>query len=87
MSLPPTPVRIDALPSAYCIFTAVLLIGTYRRSIWAGSPWQALGTSAMGMEWYRYIPLGVTIKDVRAGFYRESGYYGLACGYAGHCSP
>jgi len=54
----------------YCLFTAVILIGGLFEVMHIYPGWQALGTSALGMHWIKYVSYGHTL-DLIAGFYRS----------------
>jgi hypothetical protein len=54
----------------YCFVTAVMLVGGVLELLHFFPQWPALGTSALGMHWIRYVSYGHTI-DLIAGFYRS----------------
>jgi len=58
------------LLSFYCLVTAVLLIGTPLEYFNVFPEFKALGTSALNMQWIKYVSSGVTIY-MKAGFFRS----------------
>ena len=54
----------------YCSITSIVMIGGPLEYLHLFPDWRALGTSAMGMYWVRYISSGHTITLI-AGFYRS----------------
>jgi hypothetical protein len=53
----------------YCLFTAVMMSGTFVEYSGIAPDWAAIGTSALNIHWIRYV--GMEQADLISGFYRS----------------
>lgn len=65
------PEAVRALLKFYCLYTAVLLIGSFLEFGGVMAGWPALGTSALNVQWIRYLESGKGQVNLIAGFYRS----------------
>jgi O-antigen ligase len=63
------PADVRRLVKFYCAFTGVLMTGSFLEYGAAMPDWPAIGTSALNMQWVRYVDTG-QVKLI-AGFYRS----------------
>jgi hypothetical protein len=66
-----SPDGLRSLLKFYCVYTGVLMLGSFLEYSGLMGDWSALGTSALNVQWVRYLEYGQGQVNLIAGFYRS----------------